>query len=301
MERNCEFERRVLSIQSHVVSGYVGNKSAIFPLQVLGFEVDYINSVQLSNHTGYKHIKGQRLNADELFELYEGLRLNNLLFYSHLLTGYIGTATFLKELVNIVKQLKEINPNLYYVCDPVLGDNNELYVPEELLPIYRNDVIPLADLITPNQFEAELLTGVAIKTKEDAIEAINILHKSGVKTVVLSSVELGTKENLTLLGSSLNGDEKTLISLTFPKMSAVFTGSGDLFSALLLAWMSKTNRNLKISCEKALNTMQSVLKRTIDSKSGPSNLGSPFEMELKIVQSKNDIENPPSTLKCQEL
>merc|ERR1712212_1211147 len=94
----CVDSPRVLSIQSHVVSGYVGNKSAVFPLQVLGFEVDYINSVQFSNHTGYSHFKGQILDAEQLGQLFDGLVLNGLhKKYTHLLTGYIGSTSFLEK------------------------------------------------------------------------------------------------------------------------------------------------------------------------------------------------------------
>jgi pyridoxine kinase len=78
---------RVLSIQSHTVQGYVGNKSAVFPLQLLGFDVDPINSVQFSNHTGYPTFRGQVLNGSQLWDLIEGLAENDLLHYTHLLTG----------------------------------------------------------------------------------------------------------------------------------------------------------------------------------------------------------------------
>ncbi|XP_042619264.1 pyridoxal kinase-like [Cyprinus carpio] len=157
---------RVLSVQSHVVRGYVGNKSASFPLQVLGFEVDTINSVQFSNHTGYEHWKGQVLTADELHVLYEGIKLNNVNQYDYVLTGYTRDDSFLDMVVDIVQELKRANPNLVYVCDPVLGDNGAMYVPENLLPIYRCKVVPAADIITPNQFEAELLTGRNISSEK---------------------------------------------------------------------------------------------------------------------------------------
>ncbi|MBN3321602.1 PDXK kinase, partial [Atractosteus spatula] len=121
-------ECRVLSIQSHVVRGYVGNKSASFPLQVLGFEVDSINSVQFSNHTGYAHWKGQVLTADELHVLYEGLKLNNVNHYDYVLTGYTRDTSFLEMVVDIVQELKRQNPNLVYVCDPVLGDHGSMKV-----------------------------------------------------------------------------------------------------------------------------------------------------------------------------
>ncbi|KAG8193227.1 hypothetical protein JTE90_005574 [Oedothorax gibbosus] len=292
---------RVLSIQSHVVSGYVGNKSACFPLQLLGFEVDFINSVQLCNHTGYKHIKGQILKSEELEELYNGLKTNGLLKYTHVLTGYVGNVTFLTKLVEIVKDLKEKNPGLFYVCDPVLGDNGQLYVPKELLPVYRDTVIPISDLITPNQYEAELLSGIAIKSKDDISKTTDYFHGKGVKIVVLSSVQLQSEEKLILFGSSIASNPKTLVSMEIPKLPSSFTGGGDLFSALLLAWMTKTKGDLRASCEKTINSMQCVLMRTLEYASGQGDPTSPASLELKLIQSKKDIEAPPNNLKCNLL
>ncbi|MBZ3871429.1 Pyridoxal kinase [Sciurus carolinensis] len=169
MEEEC----RVLSIQSHVVRGYVGNRAATFPLQVLGFEIDAVNSVQFSNHTGYTHWKGQVLNAQELHELYAGLKLNGVNKYDYVLTGYTRDKSFLAMVVDIVQELKQQNSKLVYVCDPVMGDkwNGEgsMYVPEDLLPVYREKVVPVADIITPNQFEAELLSGRKIHSQEEAL------------------------------------------------------------------------------------------------------------------------------------
>uniref|UniRef100_A0A8C2IG42 pyridoxal kinase n=1 Tax=Cyprinus carpio TaxID=7962 RepID=A0A8C2IG42_CYPCA len=96
---------RVLSVQSHVVRGYVGNKSASFPLQVLGFEVDTINSVQFSNHTGYEHWKGQVLTADELHVLYEGIKLNNVNQYDYVLTGTLMSAIGLNRIMYVQKEI----------------------------------------------------------------------------------------------------------------------------------------------------------------------------------------------------
>merc|ERR1712223_449247 len=162
-------ENRILSIQSHVVSGYVGNKSATFPLQLLGFEVDAINSVQFSNHTGYsKGVRGQVLNDQQLAELIEGLKQNNLDNYSHIINGYIGSDGFLKQLKSTVEHLKKKNPNLIYVCDPVMGDTEPgWYVPQSLLPIYRDEILPLADVCVPNQSEAQLLTGKKISNESE--------------------------------------------------------------------------------------------------------------------------------------
>nr|CAG4651975.1 EOG090X09AY [Triops cancriformis] len=290
---------RVLSIQSHVVSGYVGNKSATFPLQVLGFEVDTINSVQFSNHTGYGKWKGTVLQDQELADLLEGLKINNLNHYTHLLTGYVGSPSFLRQLIEVVRELKNVNPNLIYVCDPVMGDNGELYVPKELLPLYRDEVIPLADVITPNQFEAELITEIKIQSEEDALKAMDIFHDKGVRTVVISSSEIGKSDDkLNVYASSRNGDGvKQRLRIVIPRLPYIFTGTGDLFASLLLAYMQKFEGNLVHAVQSTIGTLQNVIKRTIDYALSKVQDGKPSskELELRLIQSKNDIENPRFT------
>ncbi|KAM4682193.1 pyridoxal kinase isoform 3-T3 [Amazona ochrocephala] len=283
-----EHECRVLSIQSHVVRGYVGNKAATFPLQVLGFEVDTVNSVQFSNHTGYAHWKGQVLNSDELHELYEGLKLNKVNQYDYVLT----------------------------VCDPVMGDkwNGEgsMYVPKDLLPVYRDKVVPVADIITPNQFEAELLTGRKIHTEKEALEVMDMLHAMGPETVVITSSDLQAplgNDYLIALGShrktKADGTKMTQrIRVESPKVDAVFVGTGDLFAAMLLAWTHKHPNNLKVACEKTVSAMQHVLQRTIKSakaQAGEGNKPNSAQLELRMVQSKKDIENPEIIVKATVL
>ncbi|KAJ8951170.1 hypothetical protein NQ314_007710 [Rhamnusium bicolor] len=223
---------RVLSIQSHVVSGYVGNKSAVFPLQLLGFEVDAINSVQFSNHTGYNTVKGQILTEKELAELVQGLSENNIEYYTHLLTGYVGSVSFLNQISSVVKHLREKNPNLIYVCDPVMGDSGKLYVPKELIPIYKNFIVPLATIITPNLFETELLTDITIKNVVDVWKAVDILHKKGCETVVISSAELGDDSSiLSIFASTVKDKSLKKLSMDIKKTANKFTGTGDLFAS----------------------------------------------------------------------
>ncbi|CAM2096847.1 pyridoxal kinase [Lepidochelys kempii] len=312
----AEARCRVLSIQSHVVRGYVGNKAASFPLQVLGFEVDPVNSVQFSNHTGYAHWKGQVLNSDELHELYEGLKLNNVNHYDYVLTGYTRDASFLAMVVDIVQELKQQNSDLVYVCDPVMGDkwNGEgsMYVPKDLLPVYRDKVVPIADIITPNQFEAELLTGRKIHTEKEALEVMDMLHAMGPETVVITSSDLQGSlgsDFLIALGSQrktrADGTKVTQrIRMESPKVDADFVGTGDLFAAMLLAWTHKHPNNLKVACEKTVSAMQHVLQRTIKcakAHAGKGNKPSPAQLELRMVQSKKDIENPEIIIKATEL
>lgn len=184
---------RVLSIQSHVVSGAVGQRATVLPLQVLGFEVDAINSVQFSNHTGYPAgFRGQVLSGPALADLTDGLAANGLLGgVTHLLTGYIGSASFLRGVVDTRRRLAAASPGLVYVCDPVLGDGGRLYVPAELVAIYRDEVLPLAAVATPNAYELGLLAGVEgeVATEAAAFAACDTLHDTtGVPTIVVTSL-----------------------------------------------------------------------------------------------------------------
>jgi len=295
----ADLPKRVLSVQSHVVSGYVGNKSATFPLQLLDFEVDAINSVQFSNHTGYpKGVRGQVLDDSQLQELIDGLEANQINSYSHIINGYIGSKSFLTKLGEVVQKLKIVNPGLTYVCDPVMGDIGPgMYVPQELLPVYQDVIIPLADVCLPNQFEAELLTGRKINNETDAQEVMDILHKKGVGTVILSSTELGSQDHLVGLASSQRGDLKVSVKVLIPKFPAAFVGTGDLFTALSTAWLARTGGDLKLSLEKTIDTMQAVLSRTLEhaykaAKKAGLEKPTPAMMELKLIQSREDIMNP---------
>ncbi|XP_075159822.1 pyridoxal kinase [Haematobia irritans] len=301
-----DIKRRVLSIQSHVVHGYVGNKSATFPLQVLGFEVDAINSVQFSNHTGYDVVKGQVLQEKELADLFSGLESNGLLkCYSHLLTGYIGNASFLRQVAKIVTKLRATDPNLIYVCDPVMGDNGQMYVPKELLPIYRDEIIPLADILTPNQYEVELLTEKKISDEKGIWEAVKWFHDRGIDTVVISSSDLGKPGQLRAFLSKKNGPR---FALNIPKQgtNVSFTGTGDLFASLFLAHSYQTPASqLGDALERTIASLQAVISRTLESMSpdvieGKRKLTS-FDCELKLVQSKEAIEKPTIKLHAEEI
>ncbi|KOX67899.1 Pyridoxal kinase [Melipona quadrifasciata] len=286
---SAEKTPRILSIQSHVVSGYVGNKSAVFPLQLLGFEVDAINSVQLSNHTGYKVFKGQVLNDKDLEELISGLVENNLNNYTHLITGYVGSASFLKKITEVIRTLKQKNPSLIYVCDPVMGDNGKMYVPEALKEIYRKEIVPLADIVVPNQFELELLSNAKINTMSELQNALKELHKIGPQTVAVSSTEINDK--LTAIVST--SKDNKLIKIDIPKIPANFTGSGDLFAALFLAH-TYLQDNMKTAIEKTINSLYSVLLKTHEYSKACQDKESQFarRIELRLIQNKNCIENP---------
>ncbi|TSL54363.1 Pyridoxal kinase [Bagarius yarrelli] len=328
---------RVLSIQSHVVRGYVGNKSATFPLQ---FHSDFsqtptvaqcwlVNCHCLTNqirwkgltykkesevclHACYEYWKGQVLTADELHVLYEGIKLNKVNHYDYVLTGYSRDVSFLETVVDIVQELKTANPRLVYGRGQSFRQKVRqyfTYVPEALLPVYREKVVPVCDIITPNQFEAELLTGRKINTEKDAVEAMDLLHAMGPDTVIITSSDLPSPlgdQYLVAMGSqtTVKADgtkDRQRIRMDIPKVDAVFVGTGDLFAALLLAWTHHHPNDLKKACEKTVSVMQHVIKRTIayaKEAAGPDQRPSPAHLELRMVQSKTDIENPAITVEA---
>ena len=267
---------RVLSIQSHVVYGYVGNKAATFPLQLLGFEVDPLNTVTLSNHTQYKNCTGTRLEKDGLLELSKGLISNGFIQeYSHVLTGYLGNPGTIDATIEIIHKIKQVNPNLTILVDPVMGDDGRLYVSEQLVARYPA-LIQMASIITPNGFEAQTLSGIKVD-RSSVKQVFEKLHAMGPATVVITSVLENGK-------CFLYGSNKSIqFQLEIELIHQHFTGTGDLFSALLLANLVKYP--LPQACEKSVDSIHGILSRTLEiRKTG---------CELALVQSANLILNPP--------
>jgi pyridoxine kinase len=275
----------------------VGNKAAVFPLQLLGFDVDIVNSVHFSNHTGYPQgFRGDVLKGDQLRTIMEGLESNNLLSETgHLLTGYIGSVSFLKEIMDVLRLLRK-HSNVRFVCDPVLGDRGHFYVPEELVAVYRDQVIPQADLITPNQFEVEQLTGLKVYSLESAELACMALHDVGPSMVCITSIVLpGNDETMAIVASERKQGKTNVWYIEFPRLPGDFTGTGDLCSALLLAHTALV-QTLPDALEKVIDTMAVIIERTHRS-SGSTVLS----RELKIIQSRQDIQSPPTRFKSKLL
>jgi len=319
--------KRVLSIQSHVVVGHVGNKSATFPLQLLEWDVDVLNTVQFSNHTGYGRWGGMRMDAKHLQEVFDAMDQNGLLRQSHLLTGYIPGAEALQAVAGMVSRLREVNPQLVYILDPVLGDDGKMYVPQEVIPIYKS-MLPLADCATPNHFEAEVLTGIKIISLETLKQALNAFHElfeiphiifSSVPSSLLAEVEPGY---LLCAGSSRPKGSKVSqqFTITFPSLPEHYEGVGDVFSSLVLA---NFNRPPQAACplsqtaERAIASLQGILHRTRDhalASVGDMDLSgtNPDEtaeerirrligVELRLVQSWKEIKEPNVIHKARPL
>ncbi|KAI9199520.1 uncharacterized protein BJ171DRAFT_491330 [Polychytrium aggregatum] len=321
--------RRVLSIQSHVVYGYVGNKASTFPLQLLGFDVDPINTVQFSNHTGYPAFTGQRIDGDQLESLFDGLEKNGMLNdYSNVITGYIGRKNTLEVTQRFIEKLKRKHPSVQYVLDPVMGDEGRLYVSEELIPIYKQ-MCRLADIVTPNSFEAEILSDVKVDCTTSAIEACRKINDMGARIVIITSAQLGDQDNpsetLHLVAYLRLEDQARAKAflISFPKLQGYFTGTGDMFASLLLAHIHmaqsrhqgslQTARWLEEACELAVATMNQVLMETskLSAEASTGSSGEPVDgpgttllirrRELRLIQSKKHIEAPHVLFKARDL
>ncbi|KAI8985657.1 Ribokinase-like protein [Trametes punicea] len=250
---------RILSIQSHVAYGYVGGKAAVFPLQCLGYDVDVVNTVNFSNHSGYGRFGGHRASAQELEQIFGLMEANLLLQQERLLTGYVPGAEATAAVTAFAKKLRERNAELIYLLDPVLGDSGRLYVAPEVVPIYRA-ALPLATIITPNWFEVEVLTETKMTDAATLRRAIQTLHKTyRVPHVVISSIPLkpwltellplhlrppsdgGDADYLACIASTRKDDISSVYVTCFPCLPGYFSGVGDLFSALVLAHFDEAN------------------------------------------------------------
>uniref|UniRef100_A0A914YTX9 Pyridoxal kinase n=1 Tax=Panagrolaimus superbus TaxID=310955 RepID=A0A914YTX9_9BILA len=295
----CErSNKRVLSIQSHVVSGYAGNKCSVFPLQLHGFEVDFINSVQFSQHTGHKVVRGQRLTKDDLDILYQGLKENGINKYSHILTGYCGDPSFLNRIAKIVSDLKALyKEDLLYVCDPVLGDGGEYYAPKELMPIYRDTILPLADIITPNIFELSELSGIQISNERECLNAISKIHSKcpNLSIIVVTSGLISTDNSQMYCYASKNLKNGNFeqCRFTIPLIRGQFVGTGDIFASLLIVWLDELKGNIKPAVNNVIASLQALLKRTSEAafRFGAEK-PTAFERELKMIESRFDLLVP---------
>ncbi|KAG2754919.1 bud site selection protein 16 [Suillus brevipes Sb2] len=279
---------RILSIQSHVAYGYVGGKAAVFPLQCIGYDVDVVNTVNFSNHTGYGCFGGTRASAEELTSILKMMDETGLLSPHRLLTGYVPNAAALEVVKELAQKLKSRNPNLIYLMDPVLGDSGKLYVSQDVIPIYK-EMFAYATIITPNWFEVETLTGVPLLSLSALRNALSILHKH-VQHVVISSIPLqpwlskvlpetmqppASADNrqayLLCISSSRTTEtssHSTVHAKLVPLIAGYFSGVGDLFSALTLGHFnnnkrySATQTPLSFAAAAALHKTYSILEFT---------------------------------------
>jgi len=225
----------ILSIQSWVAYGHVGNSAAMFPLQRLGHEVWAVNTVQFSNHTGYGGFRGRVFPAELVREVVGGIADRGLLpRCDAVLSGYLGDASTGDAVLEAARAVKAANPKALYCCDPVIGDiDSGVYVREGITEFMRERAVPAADIVTPNHFELQLLAGRAARSLDEIQGAIDRVHALGPRTVMVTSVEAADTpvDAIDLLVSGPEGRFR----VRTPKLAISINGAGDAIAALFLA------------------------------------------------------------------
>jgi len=253
--------RSILSIQSWVSYGHVGNAAAVFPLQRLGFEVWAVNTVQFSNHPGYGQWRGRVLEAAAVVELIQGIGERGVLpDCSAVLSGYMGDAALGEAILGAVDAVKAANPRALYCCDPVMGDvDRGFFVRPGIPEFFRDRAVPAADIVTPNQFELEYLTGRPIDSLAGALDAVAAVLAMGPRRLLLTSLRRadGPTDAIEMLAA----DETGTWLVSTPLLPISVNGAGDAVAALFLAHLLKTDDTATALAEAAA-AIHAVLAET---------------------------------------
>ncbi len=222
----------VLSVQSRVAYGHVGNAASVFPLQLLGIEAWALDTVAFSNHTGHGQWRGSVVPAAEIASLFEGIAALGILpGIDAVLSGYLGDAATGPVLLDIVEQVRRANPQALFCVDPVIGDvETGSYVTEGIAEFFRDRALKLADIATPNHFELEYLMGGRVASLAAAAAAAEALRARGPSIVLVTSLDT-VPDHVTMLAA---GPEGAWVVET-PRLPIVLNGCGDVTAALFLA------------------------------------------------------------------
>lgn len=289
-------QQNILSIQSWVSYGHVGNTAAVFPLQRMGFEVWAINTVQFSNHTGYGAWKGMILPPEHLSEIVEGIAERGVLGQCDaVLSGYMGSGGTALAILKALERVRALNPKALYCCDPVMGDvGRGVFVRPEIPEVMKQQVIPQADIVTPNQFELELLTGHSVKTLQDVLAAAQVLRglirPEGARMVLVTSMvqDNASSEHIETLAVAEAGAwlvRTPLIPLDPPR-----NGTGDAVAALFLGNYLKAQEVVQ-SLENAVSALYGLLEITHRMNS----------REIQLVAAQEEYLNPSQRFAAEKV
>jgi len=272
---------KILSIQSAVAYGHVGNSAAVFPLQRIGVEVLPVYTVNFSNHTGYGAWRGPLIAPDDVREVIAGIEDRGVLpQIDVVLSGYQGGEGIADVILEAVAKVKAANPSAIYSCDPVMGNaKSGCFVAPAIPVLLRDRVVPAADLITPNQFELGFLTGTEPDTLESTLDAVDRIRATGPSTVLVTSVERPDRAPDTI--EMLAVDDRGAWIVQTPLLPLKANGSGDVTAALFTAHYRSTG-DAADALARTTSSVFGLLERT--HRSG--------ERELQLVESQEDYAHP---------
>ena len=281
---------KILSIQSSVAYGYVGNSAAVFPLQRLGHEVWPVLTVHFSNHTGYGAWRGPLISPDDVRDVIAGIEDRGVLGTADaVLSGYQGDPAVGRVVLDAVARVKELNPAAVYCCDPVMGDVGRGMFVKPGIPAYlRDEVVPRADIVTPNHFELDFLAGRSTTTLPEVLDAVDVVRATGPRDVLVTSVlhTDSTPDTLDLVAVSDAG----AWAVTTPLLPIAPNGCGDVTAALYLAHLTTTGSPAR-ALELTASSIYSVLEATIAADT----------REIQLVASQDAIASPPARFEARQL
>ena len=271
----------ILSIQSSVAYGHVGNSAAVFPLQRLGVEVWPVHTVHFSNHTGYGEWRGPLLPADDVRAVIRGVEERGAFpGVEAVLSGYQGGEDIGDVILDAVAKVKAANPAAIYACDPVMGNaKSGCFVHPAIPVLLRERVVPAADLITPNQFELGFLTGTDPHTVEETLASVELARAMGPSIVLVTSVERPDAPADTIEMMAVTDDGAWIVQT--PRLPMKANGSGDVTAALFTAHLLATG-DPAVALARTASSVFDLLANTLES----------GERELQLVQSQATIAEP---------
>jgi pyridoxine kinase len=280
----------VLSIQSHVAYGHVGNTSAVFPMQRLGVEVWAIHTVQFSNHTGYGAWKGRVFDGPAIEELVDGIEDRGVLpRCDGVLSGYMGSADIGNAILSAVARVRAANPAALYCCDPVIGDvGRGVFVRAGIPEFMREQALPAADIITPNQFELDYLSGIGTETLASLKAAVAAVHLLGPKVVLVTSVQLQETPDDAI--DLVAGEGGRFWRVRTPKLSLSVNGAGDAIAALFFVHYARS-RSAAQALGEAAASVYGLMKRTEEAGS----------REILTVAAQDEFVSPSRRFPVEEV
>jgi pyridoxine kinase len=272
---------KILSIQSAVAYGHVGNSAAVFPLQRIGVEVIPVNTVNFSNHTGYGAWRGPLISPEQVGEVITGVEERGAFpQIDVVLSGYQGGVGIGDVIVDAVQRVKAANPDALYACDPVMGNaKSGCFVAPEIPDLLRDRVVPNADIITPNQFELGFLTGTEPGSLESTLASVELARAMGPSVVLVTSVERPDRDPETI--EMLVVDDAGRWIVQTPLLPFKANGSGDVTAALFAAHYGET-RDAKLALERTASSVFDLVELTY--RSG--------QRELQLVEAQEFYANP---------
>lgn len=253
----------VISIQSHVAYGHVGNASAVFPMQRLGCEVWPIHTVQFSNHTGYGAWKGRVFDGPAIEELVDGIAERGVLpSCDGVLSGYMGSPDIGTAILSAVARVRAANPDALYCCDPVIGDvGRGVFVRPGIPEFMRDHAVPVADIVTPNQFELDYLSGRETRTLAEAKAAVAAVQAMGPRVVLVTSLHVEDTPEGAI--DMLAGEGGRFWRLRTPKLAVDVNGAGDATAALFFVHRARSG-SAETALAEAGASVFGLLARTRD-------------------------------------